>query len=120
MVLVLGILRKGSTVSRCGFANVRRLEFLRTCWKGRSVSGCPLTPNGSPLLEAEQSRLADVEVTIGLGLEIDSQGCSILLGRRFDAPTFDTLFYKFLNAIGDIGERTCCHRVLFYVANTLL
>ena len=29
---------------------------------------------------------------------------------------FDTAFYKLLNAIGDICERTC-HKVLFYVVN---
>ena len=29
-------------------------------------------------------------------------------------PTFDTAFKNVLNAI---SERTCCHKVLFYVAN---
>ena len=32
-------------------------------------------------------------------------------------PTFDTAFYKLLNAIGDICEMTHCHEVLFYVTN---
>ena len=33
--------------------------------------------------------------------------------------TFNTAFYKILNAIGDICERTCC-KMLFYVANKFL
>ena len=33
---------------------------------------------------------------------------------------FDRAFYKFLNAIGDIYERICCYKVLFYVANKCL
>ena len=35
-------------------------------------------------------------------------------------PTFDTAFYKILNAIGDICERTICDKVLLYVANKFL
>ena len=35
-------------------------------------------------------------------------------------PTFDTAFDKLLNAIGDIYEKTCCHKALFYVANKFL
>ena len=35
-------------------------------------------------------------------------------------PTFDIAFYKILNAIGDICERTCCRKVLFYVSNKFL
>ena len=27
-------------------------------------------------------------------------------------PSFDAAFYKILNAIGDICERTCCDKVL--------
>ena len=34
--------------------------------------------------------------------------------------TFDTAFYKFLNAIGDLCEKTCCRKALVYVANTFL
>ena len=34
-------------------------------------------------------------------------------------PTFDTAFYKLLNAIGDICEMTCCHEV-FYMANKFM
>ena len=32
-------------------------------------------------------------------------------------PTFDTAFYKVLNAIGNIAEKTCCYKVVIYVAN---
>ena len=35
-------------------------------------------------------------------------------------PTFDTALYKILNATGEICERTCCDKVLFYVANKFL
>ena len=35
-------------------------------------------------------------------------------------PTIDTAFYKILNVIDDICERTCCHKLLFYVANNFL
>ena len=34
-------------------------------------------------------------------------------------PTFDTAFYKILNGIGDICEKTC-DKVLLYVANKFL
>ena len=29
------------------------------------------------------------------------------------SPTFDTAFYKLLNAIGDIFDRTCCIKCCF-------
>ena len=35
-------------------------------------------------------------------------------------PTFDTTFYKILNAIGDICESTCYDKVLLYVAKKFL
>ena len=35
-------------------------------------------------------------------------------------PTFDTAFYKILNAIGDICERATCDKELLYVANKFL
>ena len=34
--------------------------------------------------------------------------------------TFDAVFYKILNATGDICERICCDKVFLYVANKFL
>ena len=34
--------------------------------------------------------------------------------------TFDTAFNNIFNAIGDISDRTCCHKVLVYLANKFL
>ena len=54
-------------------------------------------------------------------------GCSLpnsmLSGRRSKVevhPTFDTAFHKIEKAIGDIYDSTCCHKLLFYVANKFL
>ena len=46
--------------------------------------------------------------------------CCWVEGRGEPTVTFDTAFCKLLNAIGDICERTCCHKVLFYMANKFL
>ena len=44
-----------------------------------------------------------------------------MVGSKVEvATTFDTEFYKILNVIGDICERTCCNKVLFYVGNNFL
>ena len=47
---------------------------------------------------------------------------SMLLGRRLRCTQvfYKTFLYKLLNAIGDICERTWCHKVLFYVASKFL
>ena len=51
-----------------------------------------------------------------------SKGCSPLNSRsKVEVhPTFDAAFYKILNAIGDIHERTSRDKVLLCVSNTFL
>ena len=61
----------------------------------------------------------------GKYLKDEATGCSLpnsmLLGRRSRCTQLLIQhFYKILNVIGDICERTCCHKVLLYVANTFL